>query len=63
MPGTTGVPLQARQVLRIEAPLPTVESLRADVKVTAGETGVMTLRLVVIKPFEPMPGFFREVRR
>ena len=40
------------------APLPAVEGLRADIEVAAGKPGVVTTRLVVVKPFESLPGFF-----
>ena len=41
------------------APLPTVEGLWADAKIAAGKSGIVTMRLVVVKPFQSLPGFFR----
>ena len=43
--------LQAFQAGRIIASLPAVKSLRTDVKVATGETGIVTMGVVVIKPF------------
>ena len=40
------------------ASLPAVKSLRADIEVTAGETGILTTGVIVIKPFKSLPGFF-----
>ena len=44
-------------MLGVIAPLPAVKSLRADVEVAAGKPGIITTRLVVIKPFKSLPGF------
>ena len=49
--------LQALQIMRIIAPFPTVKGLRGDVKMAAGEPGIVTTRPVVIKPFKSLPGF------
>ncbi len=46
----------------IIASLPAVEGLRADIKVTASETGIVTTRVIVVKPFESLPGSFRQLR-
>jgi hypothetical protein len=51
--------LQALYVLRVIAPLPAIEGLWADIKMAAGKTSIVTVRVVVIKPFKPLPGFFR----
>jgi hypothetical protein len=39
------------------AALPTVEGLRRNVKVAAGEASIVTTGVIVIKPFKPLPGF------
>jgi len=41
------------------ASLPAVKSLWADIEVAAGEPSSMTMGVVVVKPFESLPGFFR----
>jgi len=57
MPGTMRVVFKAVQMPGIIASLPAVEGLGADIKVTAGETGIVTAGVVVVKPFESLPGF------
>jgi hypothetical protein len=44
-------------MLGVIASLPTVEGLRADAEITAGEAGITPVRMVVIKPFQPLAGF------
>ncbi|GAH51720.1 unnamed protein product, partial [marine sediment metagenome] len=39
------------------APLPAVEGLWADIKVAAGEASIVTTGVIVVKPFESLPGF------
>ncbi len=39
------------------APLKAVESLWADIEVTAGETSIVPTGVVVVKPFESLLGF------
>ena len=56
MPGPVGTVLQALYMLGIIASLPAIEGLRADVKVPAGKASIMTMGVIVIKPFESLPG-------
>jgi hypothetical protein len=42
---------QSFQMPGIVASLPAIECLRADIKVPAGETGMVIMALVVVKPF------------
>jgi len=58
MLGTVRTVLQAGYVLGVVASLPAVKGLRADIKMAAGETAVVTMGIVIIKLFEPLPGFF-----
>ena len=58
MLGTVRTILKALQMPGIIAPLPAVEGLRADAKIAAGESGIVSIRVVVIKPFKSLPGFF-----
>ena len=39
------------------ASLPTIEGLGTDIEAAAGETGIATTRLVVVKPFKSLSGF------
>ncbi len=39
------------------APLPAVESLWADIEGAAGEMSIVPTGIVVVKPFESLPGF------
>ena len=57
MLGTVRTVLKALQMPGIIAPLPAVEGLRADAKIAAGESGILTTKVVVVKPFESLPGF------
>ena len=41
------------------ASLPAVEGLRADAIVVTGKSGILTTEVVVVKPFESLPGFLR----
>ncbi len=41
----------------IIAPLPAVEGLWADAEITAGETGIVIMALIVVKPLQPLVGF------
>jgi len=45
-------------MLGVIASLPAVKSLWADIKVAASETSIVTMEMVMIKPFESLPGFF-----
>ena len=58
MAGPVGTVLQAGYMLGVVASLPAVKSLRADIEVPAGETSIATTRLVVVKPFKSLSGFF-----
>jgi len=51
-----GAILQAGEVLWIVAPLPAVEGLGGDAKVAAGESGIVAMSPIVVKPFESLPG-------
>jgi hypothetical protein len=44
----------------IEA-LPAVEGLGADAEIPAGEAGIVIMRVIVVKPFEPLPSWFRQL--
>jgi hypothetical protein len=57
MLGTVRMVFQAGQILGVIAPFPAIEGLRADVKVSAGKASIVTMRVVVIKPFKSLPGF------
>jgi hypothetical protein len=46
-----GAVLQALQASGVVASLPAIECLRADAEVAAGEAGIMTMGIVIIKPF------------
>jgi len=48
---------QARYIPGIIASLPAIKGLRTDIKVTTGETSIVIMGIVVIKPFESLPGF------
>ncbi len=41
------------------APLPAVKGLWADIKMAAGEAGIVTRGVVVIEPLKSLPGFLR----
>ena len=41
---------------RVIASLPAIEGLWADIKVAAGKTSIVTTGVIVIKPFESLPG-------
>jgi hypothetical protein len=43
----------------IVSSFPAIEGLRGDAEVTASETGVMIMGVIVVKPFESLPGLFR----
>ena len=51
MPGSMGTVLKALQMPGVIAPLPTVEGLWRDAKVTVGKASIVSMRLVVVKPF------------
>ena len=59
MPGPVGPVLQACYMPGVIAPLPAVEGPRADAIVVTGEAGIVTTGIMVIKPFESLPGFLR----
>lgn len=46
-------------MLGVITPLPAIEGLRGDTEVTASETGILTVGVIIIKPFKPLPGSFR----
>jgi hypothetical protein len=41
--------------VRVIALLPAIEGLWADVKVAAGEAGILSMGVIVIKPFKSAP--------
>jgi hypothetical protein len=51
MLGPTRVLLQPRQILGVAASLPAVKSLGADIIVAAGETSIVPMGMVIVKPF------------
>ncbi len=61
MLGPVRTVLKACYMPGIIASLPAVEGLRADAKIATGESGIVTTRLVVVKPFESLPGSFRQL--
>ena len=58
-----GTVLQTLQMVGIVALLPAVEGLWGDAEIATGKAGVMPMRVVVIKPFESLPGLFRQPYR
>ena len=42
---------QILRTISIVAPLPAIESLRADAEIPAGEASVLPMRIVIIEPF------------
>ena len=59
MPGPMGTVLKAGYMSGVIAFLPAVKSLGTDIEVAAGKASIATTRLVVVKPLESLPGFFR----
>ncbi len=51
--------LQTPYMFGVIASLPAVKGLRADIKMAAGETSIVAMGIIVIKPFKSLPGFFR----
>ncbi len=49
-------------MMRVVPPLPAIEGLGRDSKITTRQAGVAIMQLVVIEPLEPFPGFLREYR-
>ena len=49
-------------MIRVISPLPPIESLRRDAEIAAGEASIVTMGIVVIKPFESLPGLLRQHR-
>ena len=49
--GTVGATLQAFQVMAIMVSLPAIECMEIDATIAAGQVDVVTMRIVVIKPF------------
>ena len=47
---------QALYMPGVIAPLPAIEGLWGDVKMTTGEAGTVIRSIVVVKPFESLPG-------
>ncbi len=43
------------------AVLPAVEGLGADAEISAGEARIVIMRVIVVKPFEPLPSWFRQL--
>ncbi len=50
--------LQGFQVMGVISTFPAVESLRRDAEVAASEASIFSMRVIVIKPFKSVPGFF-----
>jgi hypothetical protein len=61
MSGTVGVALKCFDVPGIIPLEPAIESLRGNVEVTAGQSGIAFVGIVVIKPFQPFVGFRRNI--
>ena len=59
MPGPVGTVLQAGCMPGVIASLPSIEGLWRDARVATGKASIATTRLVVVKPLESLPGFFR----
>ncbi len=59
MLGLVRTVLKAGYMPGVIASLPTVKSLWRDAKVAAGKASIVSMRVVVIKPFKSLPGFFR----
>ncbi len=57
MPRLMGTVLQAGYMPGVIAFLPAVKSLEINIEVAAGEASIVTTGVVVIKPFESLPGF------
>jgi hypothetical protein len=58
-----GTVLQTLQMVGIIAMLPMVEGLRRDTEVAAGKPGIMTMGVIVIEPFQSLPGLLRQPHR
>ena len=58
MPGPMGTVLKALQMPGVIASLPTVKSLWRDAKVAAGKASIVSMRVVIIKPFKSLLSFF-----
>jgi len=59
---SAGAVLQAFQVVRIISSFPAVERLGRDAEVAAGKASIVIMGIIVIKPFEPLPGWLRQHR-
>ena len=57
MSGTMRAVLQTLYMPGVIASLPAIKGLRADVKVAAGKTSIVSMGVIVIKPFKSLPGF------
>jgi len=51
--------LQTLYMPGVIALFPAVKSLGTDIIVAAGETSIVPLAVIVVKPFQSLPGFFR----
>jgi len=56
MLGPVAMVLQALQVPGVIALFPAVESLRGNIKMATAKTSILTMGIVIIKPFESLPG-------
>ena len=45
-------------MLGVVAPFPAVEGLWRDAEVAAGKSGIVTMGVIIIKPFQSLPGLF-----
>src|SRR4030042_7164322 len=59
--GTTSLILQTLELAGIITTFPAIESLWGDAKVPAGQTSIVTMRTVVIKPLQSLTGFMRNI--
>ncbi len=57
MPGPMGTVLQAGYMPGVIASLPPIEGLWRDARVATGKASIAATRLLVVKPFESLPGF------
>ena len=57
MPGTIRTILQTLYMPGSVTPHPAIKGLRGNVEETPGEAGIVIMRIVVVKPFESLPGF------
>jgi len=49
--------------MRVVTAFPAIESLGGDAEIPTGESGVVAMRVIVVKPLEPLPGSLRQRNR